>query len=65
MRLFGSEKTAAMIKKLGLPEDEPIEAGILTKAIENAQKKVEGNNFSARKIETRFTWVTLTTSTTS
>lgn len=49
MRLFGSEKTAAMIKKLGLPEDEPIEAGILTKAIENAQKKVEGNNFSARK----------------
>ncbi len=49
MRLFGSEKTAGMIKKLGLPEDEPIEAGILTKAIENAQKKVEGNNFSARK----------------
>jgi preprotein translocase subunit SecA len=49
MRLFGSEKTAVMIKKLGLPEDEPIEAGILTKAIENAQKKVEGNNFSARK----------------
>lgn len=49
MRLFGSKKTAAMIKKLGLPEDEPIEAGILTKAIENAQKKVEGNNFSARK----------------
>ena len=49
MRLFGSERTAAMIKKLGLPEDEPIEASILTKAIENAQKKVEGNNFSARK----------------
>lgn len=49
MRLFGSEKTAGMIAKLGLPEDEPIEAGILTRAIENAQKKVEGNNFSARK----------------
>ena len=49
MRLFGSERIAAMIKKLGLPEDEPIEASILTKAIENAQKKVEGNNFSARK----------------
>ena len=38
-----------MIKKLGLPEDEPIEAKMLTKSIENAQKKVEGNNFSARK----------------
>lgn len=49
LRLFGSEKTAGMIAKLGLPEDEPIEAGILTKAIENAQKKVEGNNFSQRK----------------
>ncbi len=49
LRLFGSEKTADMIKKLGLPEDEPIEAKMLTKSIENAQKKVEGNNFSARK----------------
>lgn len=49
LRLFGSEKTAEMIKKLGLPEDEPIVAKMLTKSIENAQKKVEGNNFSARK----------------
>ncbi len=49
LRLFGSERTAEMIKKLGLPEDEPIEAKMLTKTIENAQKKVEGNNFSARK----------------
>ena len=49
MRLFGSEKTAAMIAALGLPEDEPIEAKILTKTIENAQKKVEGNNFGIRK----------------
>ncbi len=49
LRLFGSEKTAEMIKKLGLPEDEPIEAKMLTKSIEGAQKKVEGNNFSARK----------------
>jgi len=49
MRLFGSERTAAMIKKLGLPEDEPIEASILTKAIENAQKKVESRNFGIRK----------------
>ena len=49
MRLFGSEKTANMIAALGLPEDEPIEAKILTKTIENAQKKVEGNNFGIRK----------------
>ncbi|MBQ3823965.1 MAG: preprotein translocase subunit SecA, partial [Clostridia bacterium] len=49
MRLFGSEKTAQMIAALGLPEDEPIEAKILTKTIENAQKKVEGNNFGIRK----------------
>ena len=49
MRLFGSEKTASMIAALGLPEDEPIEAKILTKTIENAQKKVEGNNFGIRK----------------
>ena len=49
MRLFGSEKVSKMIAALGLPEDEPIEHNMLTKAIENAQKKVEGNNFSARK----------------
>ena len=49
MRLFGSEKVSKMIAALGLPEDEPIEHGMLTKAIENAQKKVEGNNFSTRK----------------
>lgn len=49
LRLFGSERTAEMIKKMGLPEDEPIEAKMLTKSIESAQKKVEGNNFAARK----------------
>jgi preprotein translocase subunit SecA len=49
MRLFGSEKVSKMIAALGLPEDEPIEHSMLTKAIENAQKKIEGNNFSARK----------------
>ena len=48
-RFYLSMEDELMIKKLGLLEDEPIEAGILTKAIENAQKKVEGNNFSARK----------------
>ena len=49
MRLFGSEKTKEVVEKMGIGEDEPIEAGILAKAIESAQKKVEGNNFSTRK----------------
>ncbi|MCI8341968.1 MAG: preprotein translocase subunit SecA [Firmicutes bacterium] len=49
MRLFGSEKTMKIVDALGLEEDDPIEHGMLGKAIENAQKKVEGNNFSARK----------------
>lgn len=49
MRLFGSEKTMKLVDAMGLEEDDPIEHGMLTKAIENAQKKVEGNNFAVRK----------------
>ena len=49
MRLFGSEKTMKLVDAMGLEEDDPIEAGMLTRAIENAQKKVEGNNFAIRK----------------
>ena len=49
MRLFGSEKTIKLIDAMGLDEDEPIEHKMLTKAIEGAQKKVEGNNFATRK----------------
>ena len=49
MRLFGSEKTMKLVDAMGMTEDEPIEAGMLSKAIENAQKKVEGNNFAIRK----------------
>ena len=49
MRLFGSEKTMKVVDAMGMTEDEPIEAGMLTKAIEGAQKKVEGNNFAVRK----------------
>ena len=49
MRLFGSDRFKNTISRLGLPEGEPIAAGILSNAIENAQKKVEGNNFSIRK----------------
>ena len=49
MRLFGSDRFKSTISRLGLPEGEPIAAGILSNAIENAQKKVEGNNFGIRK----------------
>jgi preprotein translocase subunit SecA len=49
MRIFGSEKIQGVIDKLGLQEDEAIESKMVTKAIENAQKKVEGNNFDIRK----------------
>ncbi len=49
MRLFGSERLSAMVEKLGLGEDEAIEANILSNAIENAQKRVEGRNFQIRK----------------
>ncbi len=49
MRLFTPEATLKMFDALGLPDDEPIEHGVLSKAIERAQKKVESNNFGTRK----------------
>ncbi len=49
MRLFGSERIGAMVDRLGLKDDEPLTAGLLTKQIENAQKRIEGRNFEARK----------------
>ena len=49
MRLFGSDRIKSMIEVMGIDEDEAIEHKMLSKAIENAQKKVEGNNFSIRK----------------
>ncbi|MFC4766432.1 preprotein translocase subunit SecA [Effusibacillus consociatus] len=49
MRLFGSENIMGMMERLGLEEDQPIEARLVTRAIESAQKKVEGNNFDIRK----------------
>ncbi len=49
MRLFGSDRIAAMMDKMGIEEGEVIQAGIMTKAIERAQKKVEENNFGIRK----------------
>ncbi len=49
MRLFGSEKLISTFKALGIQEDEPIEHNMLSKTIEKAQKKIEGNNFGIRK----------------
>lgn len=49
MRLFGNERMKKTIDRLGLPKGEPIAASLLSNAIENAQKKVEGNNFGVRK----------------
>nr|WP_314278286.1 preprotein translocase subunit SecA [uncultured Peptostreptococcus sp.] len=49
MRLFGSERVQGMLGRLGLDDETPIEHRILTKSIENAQKKVEGKNFGIRK----------------
>ena len=49
MRLFGSDNIAGIMDKLGMEDDEPIEHSLVTKSIENAQKKVEGRNFNIRK----------------
>src|SRR5690606_30449483 len=49
MRLFGSERIASMMDKLGHKEGEVLQHGMITKSIERAQKKVEENNFGIRK----------------
>ncbi len=49
LRKFGSQRLRGMVDALGLGDDEAIEAGMLTSAIERAQRTVEGNNFQARK----------------
>lgn len=49
MRIFGSERIAGLMDKLGMEEGTPIEHRMVTKAIENAQKKVEAHNFDIRK----------------
>ena len=49
MRLFGSERIQGVVEKIGLEEDMPVEHKMLTRSIENAQKKVEGRNFGIRK----------------
>jgi preprotein translocase subunit SecA len=49
MRLFGGERVQSMVERLGLPDDEPIEAKILSRSIESAQEKIEMRNFGIRK----------------
>jgi len=49
MRLFGGERMKGLMTRLGLPDDQPIEAGMVSKSIESAQKKIEGLNFDTRK----------------
>jgi preprotein translocase subunit SecA len=49
MRLFGSDRLTGIVNALGLEEDQPIEHKMLSNAIENAQKRVEGKNFDIRK----------------
>ena len=49
MRLFGSERLINMFNTLGIPENQEIEHGMLTNAIESAQKKIENNNYGIRK----------------
>ncbi|MBQ5613726.1 MAG: preprotein translocase subunit SecA, partial [Tidjanibacter sp.] len=49
LRLFGGDRLAAMMDKMGIQEGEAIQAGMMSKAVERAQKKVEENNFGIRK----------------
>ncbi|MCP4115040.1 MAG: preprotein translocase subunit SecA [Desulfobacteraceae bacterium] len=49
LRIFGGERITAIMNKLGIDEGEPIEHGLISRAIENAQSKVEGHNFDIRK----------------
>lgn len=49
MRIFAGERVRAIMERLKLPEGEPIEAGMVTRSIETAQRKVEGRNFDIRK----------------
>ena len=49
MRLFGGDRMQSVMARAGMSDDEPLEAGMLSRSIEGAQKKVEGKNFSIRK----------------
>lgn len=49
IRLFAGERVAGIVEKLNMPQDQALEHSMLTKTIENAQRRVEGDNFSVRK----------------
>jgi preprotein translocase subunit SecA len=49
LRIFGSERISSIMDRLGIEEDQPIEHRLVTKAIENAQRRVEAHNFEIRK----------------
>ena len=49
MRIFGSDRISGLMQRLGMEEGVPIEHGMVTKAIERAQKQVEAQNFATRK----------------
>ncbi|TLS50590.1 preprotein translocase subunit SecA [Paenibacillus antri] len=50
MRRFGADNVMGMMEKLGFEEDQPIESKLITRSVESAQKRVEGNNFDIRKV---------------
>ncbi|MCL2532248.1 MAG: preprotein translocase subunit SecA [Oscillospiraceae bacterium] len=54
MRLFGGERLSNIMQTLKTPEDMPVESGIVSKQIESAQKKIEGQNFAIRKNVLKF-----------
>ncbi len=54
MRRFGGERISGLMARMGVDDDMPIEAGMVSKAIENAQTKVEGHNFDIRKHVLRY-----------
>ena len=49
MRIFAADRLSGLMQRIGMAEDEPIEHGLISKAIENAQSRVEDHNFSIRK----------------
>lgn len=49
MRVFASNTVKGMMGRFGIPEDQPIESGVITRSLESAQRKIEGFNFDARK----------------
>ncbi len=49
MRRFGSDNIKSMMSRLGMDDDQPIQSGMVSRAVESAQKRVEGNNYDSRK----------------